>query len=121
MKFVAVLLMLLVLGNHELNRGLGMPQVVHGSGRPCFVFLPPPPPPPPPIAAAVSPPLKELRHADDVVAPVLAPPAEPPAEPPRKRGRLHGKSHPPPAPCQGAGGKACARCEILLCVKFLER
>ena len=90
MKFVSALLMLL--GNHELNRGPGLPQVVHESDRPCFVFLPPsPPPPPPPVAAAVSLPLEELRHVDDAVALAPASPAEPPAEPPRKRGRLHGE------------------------------
>ena len=81
----------MILGNQELNHGLGLPQVVHGSGRPCIVFLLPPPPPPTPVAAAVSPPLEELRYADDAVAPAPAPPAKLRAEPPRKRGRLHGE------------------------------
>ena len=82
----------MILGNQELNRGLGLPQVVHGSDRPCIVFLPPPPPPPPPpVAAAISPPLEELRYADDAVAPVPAPPAKLPAKPPHKRGQLHGE------------------------------
>ena len=84
MKCVAVLLMLL--GNRELNRGLCLPQVVHGSVLPGPVLLLPPPPPPP-VAVAVSPPLEELRCADDAVAQATVPPVEPP----RKRGRLHGE------------------------------
>ena len=76
----------MLLGNRELNRGLGLPQVVHRSVFPGPVLLLPPLPPPP-VAAAVSPPLEELRYADDAVAPATVPPVEPP----RKWGRLHGE------------------------------
>ena len=54
----------MLLGNHELNRGLGLPQVVHESGR--IVLLPPLQPPvivkvsPPAAGVEVLPPQGEL-------------------------------------------------------------